>query len=63
MLSGTSFIGAADGTMMIRCPRKKMSFCFNHPCDPDVRLRSPEKELVHNGQKAINPFDTIICPK
>jgi hypothetical protein len=23
----------------------------------------PEKEPPHNGQKAINPFGTVICPK
>jgi hypothetical protein len=54
-----------------------MSLCFNHLCDPDVRLRSqkvgslkdfdvydiPEKKLRHNEQKAINPFGMVICPK
>jgi hypothetical protein len=30
----------------------------------DFEVRSiPEKELPHNGQKAINPFGTVICPK
>jgi hypothetical protein len=23
----------------------------------------PEKEPLHNRHKAINPFDTVICPK
>jgi hypothetical protein len=23
----------------------------------------PEKELLHNGQKVINPIGTVICPK
>jgi hypothetical protein len=77
VLSGASFIGTTGDNVTIRFPRKKMPFCFNHPRDPDARSRSqkveslkdfevrgvPKKEPRHNGQKAINPFDTIICPK
>jgi hypothetical protein len=54
-----------------------MPFCFNHARDLDAELRSqkvgsikdfeihgvPEKEPPHNEQKAINPFDMVICPK
>jgi hypothetical protein len=77
VFNGTSFIGTADDNAMIHFPRKKMYFCFNHPRDPDARSRRqnvgslkdfevggvPEKEPQHNGQKAINPFSMIICPK
>jgi hypothetical protein len=58
-------------------PQKKVHFCFNHPCNPDAESMSqnggslkdfevhgvPEKEPLHNRHKAINPFDTVICPK
>jgi hypothetical protein len=54
-----------------------MHFYFNHSHDPDTRSRSQKvgslkdfeirgvlkKELLRNGQKAINPFGTVICPK
>jgi hypothetical protein len=77
VLSGISFIGATGDSVMIHFSRKKMPFCFNHPCDLDARSRSqkggslkdfevcgvPEKEPPHNGQKAINPFGTVICLK
>jgi hypothetical protein len=56
---------------------KKGPFRFNNPRNPDAESRSqnvgslknleirgvPEKELPHNGQKVINPFDMVICPK
>jgi hypothetical protein len=52
-------------------------FCFNHPRNSDAESRSqkggslkdfevcgvPEKEPLHNRQKAINPFGTVICLK
>jgi hypothetical protein len=77
VLSGVSFIGTTNGSVMICFPRKKVSFCFNHPHDPDTESRSqkvnnlkdfkvhevPKMEPLHNGQKAINPFGTVICPK
>jgi hypothetical protein len=77
VLSGIDFIGIASDSMKIHFPRKKGSFCFNNPRNPDTESRSqkveslkdfeihdvPEKELQHNGQKVINPFDTVICPK
>jgi hypothetical protein len=73
MLSSTSFIGVAGDSAMIRFLRKKISFCFNYPRDPDARSRGqnvgslkdfevcgvPEKEPWHNGQKAINLFDHL----
>jgi hypothetical protein len=36
----TSFIGVAGDGRMIRFLRKKITFCFNHPCNPDVDARS-----------------------
>jgi hypothetical protein len=58
-------------------PQKKVSFCFNHSRNLDAESRSqkdeslkdfevcgvPEKESLHNRLNAINPFDTVICPK
>jgi hypothetical protein len=52
-------------------------FRFNNPRNLDVESRSqkvgslkdfeicgvPEKELPHTGQKVINLFGTVICPK
>jgi hypothetical protein len=60
-----SFIGAAGGRVMIQFSKKKMSFCFNHPRDPDAKPRSQkvgsfkdfkirgilEKEPPRNRQK------------
>jgi hypothetical protein len=77
MLSGTSFIGAPGGNMMICFHKKKMPFYFIHPRDPNTRSRSqkvrslkdfevrsvPKKEPLHNRQKAINPFSTVISLK
>jgi hypothetical protein len=77
VLSGASFIGIPGDNMMIRFSRKKGPFHFNNLCNPDAESRSqkvgslkdfeicgvPEKELLHNGQKLINPFGTVICPK
>jgi hypothetical protein len=54
-----------------------VSFHFNNPRNPDAESKSqkvgslkdfeirgiPEKELLHNKQKIINPFGTVICPK
>jgi hypothetical protein len=45
MLSGASFIGAADGRVTIRFPRKKVSFCFNNPCNPDAKSRSQKGKV------------------
>jgi hypothetical protein len=36
VLSDASFIGTTGDSVMIRFPRKKMSFCFNHPRNPDA---------------------------
>jgi hypothetical protein len=77
MLNGVGFIGVACDNMMIHFLRKKVHFHFNNPRIPDAELRSqkmgslkdfeicsvPEKELPHTGQKVINAFNTIICPK
>jgi hypothetical protein len=77
VLSGTGFIGIVGDSMMIHFPRKKGHFHFNNPRNPDAESRSqkveslkdfeicgiPEKELPHNGQKVINSFSTVICPK
>jgi hypothetical protein len=77
VLNEASFIGTVGNNVMIRFPRKKVYFCFNHPRDPDTSSRSqkvgslkhfevcgvPKKEPWYNGQKAINPFGTIICLK
>jgi hypothetical protein len=63
MPSSVSFIGAAGDCVTIPFPRKKMHFCFNHPCDLDAGSRSqkvkslkdfkvcgiPEEEPPHNG--------------
>jgi hypothetical protein len=35
-----SFICAASDSMMIRFPREKIHFCFNHLRNPDVESRS-----------------------
>jgi hypothetical protein len=35
-----SFIGAAGNNVMIHFLRKKMSFYFNHPRDPDAGSRN-----------------------
>jgi hypothetical protein len=35
-----SFICIVGDNVMINFPRKNMSFCFNHLCDPDVGSRS-----------------------
>jgi hypothetical protein len=77
MLSSASFIGIVGDSVTIRFLRKKGSFHFNNPRNPDAESRSqkvgslkyfeihgvPEKELPHNGQKVINLFGTVICPK
>jgi hypothetical protein len=77
VLSAISFIGTTNGSVVICFPRKKISFYFNRSCDPDTESRSqkvkslkdfkvhgvPKIEPPHNGQKAINPFGTVICPK
>jgi hypothetical protein len=77
VLSGVGLIGIAGDCVMIRFLRKKGSFHFKNPRNPDTESRSqkvgslkdfeicgvPKKELSHNGQKVINPFDTVICPK
>jgi hypothetical protein len=77
VLSDADFIGIAGDSMMIRFPRKKVSFYFNNPRNPDTESRSQKveslkdfeirvvlkKEVLHTRQKVINPFDTIICPK
>jgi hypothetical protein len=69
VLSDASFIGIVGSSMMICFPKKKMHFCFNHPCNLGMRSRSqkgrslkdfevcgvPEKELPHNGQKSYQP--------
>jgi hypothetical protein len=44
MLSGASFIGAAGDRVMIHFP-KKVSFCFNHPRNPDAESRSKRVEV------------------
>jgi hypothetical protein len=36
VLSDASFIGTTGDSVMICFPRKKMSFCFNHPRNPDA---------------------------
>jgi hypothetical protein len=57
--------------------QKNVSFCFNHPHNPDTESRSqkggclqdfevcgvPEKEPLHNKLNTINPFGTVICVK
>jgi hypothetical protein len=77
MLSSASFIGIVGDSVTIRFLRKKGYFHFNNPRNPDAESRSqkvgslkyfeihgvPEKELPHNGQKVINLFGTVICPK
>jgi hypothetical protein len=77
MLSSASFIGIVGDSVTIRFLRKKGSFHFNNPRNLDAESRSqkvgslkyfeihgvPEKELPHNGQKVINLFGTVICPK
>jgi hypothetical protein len=74
VLSSAGFIGIANDSVTIRFSRKNGPFRFNNPRNPDAESRSqnvwslkdfeirsiPEKELSHNGQKVINPFDTII---
>jgi hypothetical protein len=77
VLSDAGFIGIVGDSMMIYFPRKKVTFCFNNPRNPDAKSRSqkvgslkdfeicgvPEKELPHTRQKIINPFGRVICPK
>jgi hypothetical protein len=40
VLSGANFISAAGDIVMIRFPKKKVPFYFNHSRDSDVRSRS-----------------------
>jgi hypothetical protein len=40
MLSGVSFICATGDNVTIHFLIKKVSFCFNHPCNPDKESRS-----------------------
>jgi hypothetical protein len=63
VLNKASFIGVVGDNAMIRFLRKKVSFYFNHPRDPDASSRRqkvgslkyfevcgiPEKEPRHNG--------------
>jgi hypothetical protein len=77
VLSGIDLIGIVGDSVMIRFSRKKGSFHFNNLRNPDAESGSqkvgslkdfeiynvPKKELLHNVQKVINPFDTFICPK
>jgi hypothetical protein len=56
---------------------KKSVFLFQQPAQSGRGIKEPkggslkdfevcdipEKELLHNGQKVINPIGTVICPK
>jgi hypothetical protein len=58
-------------------PQKKVHFLFQQPMQSGRGIEElkgwkfkcfkvcdiPEKEPLHNKQKAINPFGTVICPK
>jgi hypothetical protein len=75
MLSGASFIGTTGDMVTIRF--KKSVFLFQQPAQSGRGIKEPkggslkdfevcdipEKELLHNGQKVINPIGTVICPK
>jgi hypothetical protein len=76
VLNGANFIGVVDDRVTIRFPRK-WCLLFQQPAQSgrgieepkggslnDFEIRGvPRKEPPHNGQKAINPFSTVICPK
>jgi hypothetical protein len=75
MLSGASFIGTTGDMVTIRFKKK----CLSVSTARTIQTRNqgtkrgslkdfevcdiPEKELLHNGQKVINPIGTVICPK
>jgi hypothetical protein len=77
VLNRAGFIGIACDSVMIHFPRKRGPFRFNNPRNPDAESRSqkvgslkdfeihdvPKKELLHNRQKVINLFGTVICLK
>jgi hypothetical protein len=73
----TSFMWVAGDGTMIHFPRKKVTFCFNRPSNPDADVRSREVEVQkilkseassrrnHDLPDApvIKPISTIICLK
>jgi hypothetical protein len=76
MLSSASFIGVADGRVTIHFLRKmclsiltaRAIRMWNRGAKreslKDFKIRCvPRKEPPHNGQKAINPFGTVIFLK
>jgi hypothetical protein len=72
-----NLIGAAGDNVTIRLPRKKMTFCFNHPRDSNARSRSQKmgslkdfevcsvlkKESASNGQKSYQSDGRGYLPK
>jgi hypothetical protein len=72
----TSFMWVAGNGTTIRFLRKKVTFCFNRPRNPDADARSrgvgSSKDFEIHGALVnqdlpdapfIKPIDTVICPK